>query len=469
MTNQSAVSSRQSAVKAIVVALMAAGVPAAVARAQQPEQAVAAQSSAQAPIARPPQPPIPNRFNELTPSWLTVRGEFRDRMEGGTNIGYTQGRDDIYWLNRFRFDVNVRPSQRFRVLVQAQDARVAAKDVGATSTPFRNPFDLRQGYADIGDSQKSAMTVRVGRQEMFFGEQRLVGHLTWVNAARSFDGVRTTYKSKGFTLDAFATSVVRILDNEFDKSGNGNRFVGAYGSATNWIPKATVEPYVFWRRDQLQRPEVGQLGNLSETTIGTRWVGKLPASFDYGVEMALQTGALSSDSVNAWAGHWIAGKTLGGPWKVRVAEEYNFASGDSNPADGRRQTFDQLYPTGHDKLGLADQVGWKNIRDLRSIVELTPVKGWPVTASVHSWWLADTHDALYNAGGAVVARVPGGAVGSRVGDEVDVQLTHALTPQVLLAAGIAKVFPAEFLDRVTPGANYTYPFVMVTYVFLAAR
>src|SRR5262245_33923112 len=144
---------KQPAVKGLVVVLAIALFGCAVAHAQQPEQA-----------------PIPNRFNELTPSWLTVRGEFRDRMEGGTNIGYTQGRDDVYWLNRFRFDVNVRPSRRFRVLVQAQDARVAAKDVGATSTPFRNPFDLRQGYVDIGDNQKSEMTVRVGRQEMFFGE-----------------------------------------------------------------------------------------------------------------------------------------------------------------------------------------------------------------------------------------------------------------------------------------------------------
>jgi len=82
-------------------------------------------------------------------------------------------------------------------------------------------------------------------------------------------------------------------------------------------------------------------------------------------------------SGDQFAGHWIVGKTIGGPWKVRVAEEYNAASGDASPNDGRRQTFDQLYPTGHDKLGLADQVGWKNIRDLRSIVELTPYRGWP--------------------------------------------------------------------------------------------
>jgi alginate export protein len=475
MSSRSAVGSQRSGVKALAITLTITGF-ATIVSAQQPEQTVAqtppqaaAQAASQTPGPRPQEPPFPNRFNELTPAWLTVRGEFRDRMEGGTNIGYTPGLDDVYWLNRFRFDVSVRPSAGFGVLVQAQDARVANKDVGATSSPFRNPFDLRQAYADIGNAEKGPFTVRVGRQEMFFGEQRLVGHLTWVNAARSFDGVRATYKTKGFKLDTFATSVVRIIDGEFDKSGNGNRFLGAYASATDWIPKATVEPYVFWRRDHLQRGERGDIGNLSAATIGTRWVGKLPAGFDYGLEMAIQTGAMASDEINAWAGHWIAGKTLGGPWKVRVAEEYNAASGDSNPTDGKRQTFDQLYPTGHDKLGLADQVGWKNIRDLRSIVELTPFKGWPISASVHSWWLADTHDALYNAGGATVARVPGGAVGSRVGDEVDVQLTHALTPQVLLAAGIARVFPSQFLDTVTPGAHYTYPFMMVTYVFLAAR
>jgi hypothetical protein len=452
-------------------ALAIAGLPASAAQAQQPEAQpqASAQNAAQVPGPRPSTPPFPNRFNELTPKWLTVRGEFRDRMEGGTNIAYTPGRNDIYWLNRFRFDVNVKPSSSFAVLVQAQDARVAAKDVGSTTAPFRNPFDLRQAYGDIGNTQQGAYTLRVGRQEMFFGEQRLVGHLTWVNAARSFDGVRATFKTKGFKLDAFATSVVRILDGEFDKSGNGNRFMGAYGSATNWIPKATVEPYVFWRRDQSLKAEGGETGNLSAATLGARWVGKLPASFDYGLEVAAQTGVLASDSVNAWAGHYIVGKTLGGLWKVRVAEEYNFASGDSNPTDGKRQTFDQLYPTGHDKLGLADQVGWKNIHDLRSIVEFTPYKGWPVTASLHSWWLADTHDALYNAAGTAVARVPGGAVGRRVGDEIDLQVTHPLNPQVQLATGIAHVFPSQFLDAVTPGANYTYPFVMVTYVFLAAK
>jgi hypothetical protein len=159
------------------LALAIAGLPASAAQAQQPEAQpqASAQNAAQVPGPRPSTPPLPNRFNELTPKWLTMRGEFRNRMEGGKNIAYSPGLHDVYWLNRFRFDVSVKPSSRFAVLVQAQDARVAAKDVGSTTAPFRNPFDLRQAYGDIGNTQQGAFTLRVGRQEMFFGEQRLVG------------------------------------------------------------------------------------------------------------------------------------------------------------------------------------------------------------------------------------------------------------------------------------------------------
>ena len=139
------------------------------------------------------------------------------------------------------------------------------------------------------------------------------------------------------------------------------------------------------------------------------------------------------------------------------------------PTDGARGTFDQLYPTGHDKLGLADQVGWRNIRHARAGLEITPVRGWPVTASHHAWWLANRHDALYNAGGAPIARVAGGAASTHVGQEIDVQLTRAIVPQLLVAGGYAHMFTGSFLKDATPGADYSYPYVMVTYVFLSER
>lgn len=414
-----------------------------------------------------PRPPVLNRANELLPSWLHVRGEFRERMEGAAGAAYAERRDDLYYLSRFRFNAAVRAGRQFAFVIQAQDARVGRKEIGATGAPFRAPFDLRMAFADIG-RPAGRLSARVGRQELAFGEQRLVGHVGWLNAARTFDAARVTLRGQSLQVDAFAGSVVRILDGEFDRSGHGNRFSGLYVSSTGLIPKATLEPYVFHRVDRNLRAELGGAGRLSQTTVGARWVGRLPAGFEYGSETAAQYGSLGPDSIDAWATH-VQIRSPAGPYGLRFVSEYNYASGDEDPADGVRGGFDNLYPTPHDKYGLADQVGWRNIHHLREGIELVPAKGWPVTVNVHSWWLAERTDGLYTAGGALVVRMPSGAADRRVGHELDVQLTRAISPQVQLAAGYARIFPGPFLRAATPGATYTHAYVMATYAFLAEK
>jgi hypothetical protein len=38
-----------------------------------------------------------------------------------------------------------------------------------------------------------------------------------------------------------------------------------------------------------------------------------------------------------------------------------------------------------------------------------------------------------------------------------------------VSGGYAHIFPGAFLEQATPGASYSYPYVQVTYVFLAER
>ena len=314
------------------------------------------------------------------------------------------------------------------------------------------------------------MALRVGRQELAYGDQRLVGHLGWSNAARTFDAAKLSVRGSRLQLDVFAASVVRILDGEFDKSGNGNRFAGAYAIAPSLVPNGSLEPYLFWRRDENIRAEAGTPGTLDVATIGVRmgW----PAARQRRIQH--RHGA-------ADAGRWpptisargpatsSCGRRLPAAPPSASAREFNYASGDANPTDGTRGTFDQLYPTGHDKYGLADQVGWRNIRHARAGIELTPFRGLPVIANYHSWWVNEKRDGLYNAGGALLARVAAGAASSHVGQEIDVQVTRAITPQFQVAAGYAHIFTGRFLKEATPGASYSHPYVMATYVFLAER
>jgi hypothetical protein len=453
----------RSSIAVIVCLLAAAGRPCAA----QGQQAQTAQ--AQTPVAAAPaRPPLPNRVNDVLPSWLRVRGEFRERMEGFDGAGFDDSREDLYWLSRFRFNATVIASKSLSFQAQVQDARVAKKTVGPTGSPFKATFDLRMAFADIG-ATTGPVTVRAGRQELVYGDQRLIGHVSWLNAARTFDGAKATFRTKAFSVDAFATSVVRILDGDFDKSGAGNRFMGAYATTTKLVKNGTVEPYALWKRDANLRGELGGLGNLQHTTFGVRAIGKLPARLDYNIEMAGQRGTLGSEDVKAWAGHWQLRESLPGPGAVKLTGEYNYASGDEDPTDGVRGTFDQLYPTPHDKYGLADQVGWKNIHHARAGFEFAPLRATPVQLNYHSWWLAETRDALYGVGSGASARVIAGAADRHVGQEVDIQLSRAITPQIQVAGGYAHIFTGAFLKQATPGASYSHPYLMVTYVFLAER
>ena len=425
------------------------------------QQAVAPARPAAAQSKRPS-----DYVNEDLPRWFRFNGEYRMRLEGVDGAGYRADSSDAYFLNRVRLNTTFIPSTWLKIQLQAQDSQAFARNAKPDAPPFEDTFDLRQAYVEIGNLETSKFGIRAGRQELVFGEQRLLGHLNWTNTARSFDAVRASYRNKNYRLDAFAASVVNLREADYNKRTDGNNLHGAYGSFTALIPKATVEPYVFWRVSRGLRNETGTIANLDFQTIGLRWAGKLPANIDYGAEMAGQTGSLGSDDVTAWAGHWVLGYTAPRiKFTPRFVAEYNYASGDANPTDGKRQTFDQLYPTGHDKLGLADQVGWKNVHNVRAGVELKPSPKLTMSSSYHSWWLAETRDGLYNAGGALVARVATGAGGRHVGQEANVQGVYVVNGQMQIGGGYAHLFPGTFLKNATPGKSYKIPYLMVTYLF----
>ena len=407
-----------------------------------------------------------DELNRELPKWLRFSGDYRARLEGFTGGAFKPDNSDAYLLNRFRINMMIKPTSWLKFYAQGQDARVWGKNQNPAAPPFQDTMDLRMAYMEIGEAEKGVAVLRVGRQELVFGEQRLVGHVSWLNTARTFDAVRATFHYKGYKLDAFASSVVNVKDGEFNKRADGNNFHGLYGSMDKLVPKAVIEPYGFWRLSPRLTTETGARGNLDSKTVGFRWVGKLPMNFDYGTEMARQIGFLGTDDVDAWAGHWVIGYTAANiHYKPRLFGEFNYASGDKTPGDGKRGTFDQLYPTPHDKYGLADQIGWRNIEQARAGVEFKPRPKWALSSSYHSFWLASARDSLYAASGAAVARSINGTAGTHVGQELDGQVMYTLSKQVQIGGGYAHFFTGEFLKNTTPGKSYNFPYVMFGYAF----
>src|SRR5688572_25948514 len=151
-------------------------------------------------LAQQPAPPTARTFvpsdelNAQLPKWLRFNGEYRARVEGFGGGGFRKDNDDLYLLNRFRINMRIEPTPWLRFHFQGQDARVFGKTQKPYAPPFQDRMDLRMGFVEIGEPEKKTFGMRVGRQELFFGEQRLVGHVSWLNTARTFDAVRASFK-----------------------------------------------------------------------------------------------------------------------------------------------------------------------------------------------------------------------------------------------------------------------------------
>jgi len=422
-------------------------------------------SSSDAPGAQAPSPLY--YLNQALPSWLRFSGEFRDRAEGRTAYGFKAGIDDAYDLTRFRLNLEVAPKKWARVFVQGQDARALGIDPSHLNSTLKDALDLRQAYLEFKAGDKNGVSLRVGRQELIFGAERLVGALDWSNTARSFDAVRLGLTQGRAHVDIIAASVVAINMVSFNKHIPGQNLYGTYASFTDVVPKSTVQPYFLWKTLPHVKSEEGTPGRADIYTAGFRWVGSLPAGFDYAAEMAKQMGHYSNDDIVAWAGYWIIGYTVPGvPLEPRLSVEYDYATGDKAQGDGRIGTFDQLYPTNHSYYGIVDMEGWRNLRDFRSGINLVPHHKVKLTFDYNWFWLASAHDGLYNAAGVLIVKPPAsGALHTDVGSEADIIFSYSPFPQVIIGSGFGHLFPGRFLKENSPGSGTSFPYGFLTYRF----
>jgi hypothetical protein len=238
---------------------------------------------------------------------------------------------------------------------------------------------------------------------------------------------------------------VNPVTGTWDHHLQGNDLHGAYGGIDKFGPRLVMEPYALWRMQHGVKNEEGVISKLNEKIGGIRIVGtKLPFGFDYGTEIVKEFGSLGADKIQSWAGHWVVGRTTNVCFTPRVYAEYNYAGGDQNAKDGIPGTFDQLYPSGHDKLGFADQVGWRNIKDFRTGLEVKPHKGVAAMFEYNNWYLASATDSVYNSAGNAVFRSATGTAGTHVGQEFDVTGTWAFAKAPRQARESATFFPENF-------------------------
>jgi hypothetical protein len=405
-------------------------------------------------------------LDDSLPHWLFFGGEYRNRIEGPTGIGY-RAVNDFYLLDRFRLRVIIQPKEWLSFHGEVQDARIFFNYHTPNANPYEDTWTLWEGYAQLGSSTSGWVDVAGGRQILLFGDERVIGPSNWLNVGRTFNVAQVELHQPDFKVNIFASSVVPGDNSDLHNALPGNNFYGVYGSFKNIVPKGTFEPYVLWRvapPNPGLSEEVGH-GHLNETTLGLHWKGALPANFDYDTEFDGQKGTLGSYSIGAWAGYASVGKTFTDVAATpRIFIEGNYASGTKNPAGRNWNTFDQIYPSNHDKLGFTDQVGRRNVEQFRAGLEEEPTKKWKLKQAFVGYWLVTANDNFYASSGAIAVPAHPGA-SRHIGNELDLAFEYSLNSGLNFGFGYARLFAGQFLKTTTGGNDYSYPYAYFEYNF----
>ena len=424
--------------------------------------------------------PIPAR-GALDAQVVTIGGEVRERYEFRDQADFNASVNDTLSFigSRIRLHLNYEVTPDIAAFIQFQDARLFGSE--ATTFSNDNNVDLHQGYLMV--KNLGALNLTIGRQELMFGDSRLVGNFGWSNTGRSFDGLRVTYLAVPVRVDLWGTTVKQYgttiaNPNPSFTPATSNRdaqqFYGLYGSLKTAL--ATVEPYVlyFWDTGNATPSVIKAPLTTGQrrTTVGLRLDGKAAnESIDFTGEGAYQVGSMDArpligttpaspeSDISAYAIAVKAGYTAPVGIKPRIGIEYDRASGDEDRNDDTLQTFENLFPTNHIHYGYIDYVGWRNMQDLRLSVSVKPTATSGVSLDYHRFSLVEKDDNWYAASGAVFRTTPAGNTESDLGQEIDLVAYMMVKEKLRVEAGYGRFFPGDYVKVNFPTATDASDFV----------
>ena len=239
-----------------------------------------------------------------------------------------------------------------RVFAQVQDVRTWGSEVnpanGGEGTLFdysANNLDMHQGYGEV--ISPFGPSFRLGRQEIDWHGQRLIGAVAWTDQARSFDAARLVYSGDNAGAEVFyalmldrptsATDTALVLEDQHLVAVRGGPRIG---------DALLLDGVAILRIDNLAGERLA--------TVGAYATGKA-GPFAYEAEGYFQGGARGASSIAAFLVGVRAGATLHKDAGLYIGGGVDLVSGDSDPTDTLVGTFDTLYGTNHKFYGHFDR------------------------------------------------------------------------------------------------------------------
>ena len=354
-------------------------------------------------------------------------GSGRVRYESSRNNDFNNRLADrkSFTGSRFRLGATLNTADSTSVYIQAQYSDLWGSNSGKL---VNNEMTVHQAF--INHNLNSQLNLKIGRQEISYGEHLLVGDVGWSNIGRSFDAVKLNFSHSLGWVDLFSSEVTVATED--------SNFSGLYASFDKLVMIDEIDFYSFYSEQAVN------IFNNNVLHYGTR-LKSHEGLFDYRFEVTGQaqiTGRQADIEV---------GYDLSQTNETRFAIELFTAS----------KNFIQLYPTGHKWLGIVDVLSRRNLNGVRFGLNTNILQKIKMTLDYHVFKRQTAVAPAYN----LIGEVLGGAGTSKdVGSEVDVSFSHTLNKKTSILVGGGVFMVDDYLEENGLRDNTTFIFAQINSV-----
>ncbi|RDC61487.1 alginate export family protein [Adhaeribacter pallidiroseus] len=434
---------------------------------------------------------------------FTLSGQLRTRTElrdGFGNLPNKGASPAFFTSQRARLNVGY-SLDKIKFFTTIQDVRIWGQDASTISNADGNKLMLHEMWAEIALANAADSTaafkgldylgLKIGRQEISYDDQRLLGNLDWLQQARRHDAAILKLMHKGIQLD------VGVAYNQNAETKEGRIYVPSNvhaGTSTGQIPiTGPVNPagtngigqmyksfqYVYlskkvgafklsglFFKDDFQKSTVTPTGRVFTKGLNSR----LTTGFNAAL-LPSPTNKLMLNISAYQQGHQDKEGNPLDAYFASIYSIYSFGAFSAGPGfdfysgnNGEQTTrvnhrFDPLYGTPHKFSGLmdyfyaADGHGPAGLKDF--YVKSRYIKGnFSTNVDLHQF-LSGNQIAYRENNADVLTRYQ-----SNLGTEVDVISTFTYGKYITFEAGYAHLFGTNSLNRIKtsgfPAANNTF-------------
>jgi len=344
-------------------------------------------------------------------------------------------------------------SEKVKAYLSIQDVRVWG-DVPTLNTSDNNGTSIHEAWAELLFTPE--FSLKLGRQEISYDDQRIFGAVGWAQQARSHDALLAIYKPNvnhhfelGLAINATSESLFET--NYALNNYKSMQYVWYHAKlAPVDLSFLALNNGLTYMENAKQEVDYNQTFGTHATMVQDKWKAEASVYF--------QTGKIANQSVQAYNASLNASYNFSNGLKPGLGVEY-LSGTDMNTTNSDIKSFNPWYGTNHKFNGLMDyfyvgnHINSVGLVDVYANITYTKNK-FSVSVAPH----------VFNSA-ATVTNALNEDMDTYLGTEVDITASYKWTNDISFQGGYSQMFATDTMEVLKGGnANTTnnWAWIMIT-------